>query len=45
MKLEDITKIKKFPRVKKKDLYDLITIDRNLLLSGDGRVKEETILR
>ena len=40
---KDITKKKGFPRAKKKDPYDLVIVDRSLLLSGDRRVKEETI--
>ena len=41
--LEDIAKRKGFPRVKKKEPYDLVIIDRSLLLNGDKRAKEEII--
>ena len=43
--LEEIAKKKEFFRVKKKDLYDLVIVDKSLLLSRDRKIKEETILR
>ena len=42
--LEEIAKRKGFLRTKKKDPYDLVVIDGNLLLSRDRKVKEEIIL-
>ena len=39
---EELAKRKGFPRVKKKDPYDLVVVDGSLLPSGDGQVKEET---
>ena len=33
---KELVKRKGFPRVKKKDPYDLVIVDRSLLLSGDG---------
>ena len=42
--LEDLAKRKKFPRTKKKDLYDLFIVDRSILPDRDRRVEEETIL-
>ena len=41
--LKDIAKRKEFLRAIKKDPYDLVIINRSLLLSGDGRIKEETV--
>ena len=42
--LEKIAKRKGFPRAKKKDPYDIVIVDRSLLLSGDKRVKKKIIL-
>ena len=42
--LEEIAKRKGFPRAKKKDPYDLVVVDENLLPNRDRKVKEETIL-
>ena len=42
--LEDLARRKGFPRVKKKDPYNLIVIDGNPIPSGDRRVEEEIIL-
>ena len=42
--LKDLIKRKGFPLVKKKDPYNLVIIDRSLLLSRDRKVIEETIL-
>ena len=33
---KELAKRKGFPRVKKKDPYDLVIVDRSLLLSRDG---------
>ena len=41
--LEELAKRKGFPRAKKKELYRFIIVDRSLLLSGGGKVIEETI--
>ena len=42
--LEEIAKRKGFPRVKKKDPYNLVVVDGSLLPSKDGKIKEKTIL-
>ena len=42
--LEEIAKRKGFPRARKKDPYDLVVVDRSLLLNKDRKIKEETIL-
>ena len=42
--LKEITKRKKFLRAKKKDLYDLVVVDRSLLPSRDRKIKKETII-
>ena len=41
--LEDLARRKRFPRTKKKDLYDLFIVDRSILLDRGRRVEEETI--
>ena len=42
--LEEIAKKKGFLRVKKKDPYDLVIVDGNLLPNRDRKIKEKTIL-
>ena len=43
--LKYLAKSKKFPRIKKKDLYDLFILDKSILLSKDRRMEKEILLR
>ena len=42
--LENLAKREGFPQTKKKNLYNLVIIDRNLLLNGDRKISKGIIL-